>query len=205
MLEDGKLLVTNETAKQRNRRLVLVGLLIVGLTASALILRDALKPSFAADYRDYPSVEALEGASDVVVAGQLGESIGEFEDRGGDPEVDEFGDPIPGIPMEVFSFTVSRSSILEIAPGDVIPVLWIDLDAVNAEGVTPLRAGDDVVLFLKHLTPASAPDLAKFGDEAWVPVSGDNGVMDLNSAGDAAHPRSSVMNEATVSLDDVFK
>lgn len=172
---------------------------------SGFLLRDALRPSFAADYPEYPSVDELRGASDAVVVGQVGERIGAFTDRGGDPEVDETGDPISGIPMEVFSFTVSTSSNAEISPGDEIPVLWIDLGAVNAHDLTPIRPGQDLVLFLEYLTPDTAPDLARFGDEAWVPVSGDNGVMDVSLEGDAAHPRSPLLNETQILLDEVFE
>lgn len=200
---DGKLLATRKAVRVSHVRPVLVLLLVAGLILSVLILKDALKPSFAADYPDYATVDALRAVSDAIVVGQVGESIGKFEDRGGDPEFDEFGDPIPGIPMEVFAFNVSRASTSEIAVGDTIPVLWVDLDAVNSDDLTRLHPGDELVLFLEHLTPASAPDLAKFGDEVWVPVSGDNGVMDVGSDGSAS-PRSSVVEKAVIDLRDIF-
>lgn len=197
-------MVTRKSVVVSRVRPALILFLAAGLILSALILQDALKPSFAADYPAYPTVEELRDVSDAVVVGQVGESIGSFEDRGGDPEFDEFGDPIPGIPMKVFAFKVLRASTPEIAVGDTIPVLWVDLDAVNSEDLTRLHLGDEVVLFLEHLTPALAPDLAKFGDEVWVPVSGDNGVMDLGSDGSAS-PRSSVVEKSVIDLKDIFE
>jgi hypothetical protein len=62
------------------------------------------------------------------------------------------------------------------APPKTILVALLDADVVRAEQESPLAVGDQLVLFLKHRDPKSAPGLTP--ESFYVPLSGDNGVFD---------------------------
>jgi len=80
--------------------------------------------------------------------------------------------------MAFFDFTVQK-----VLQGDLtdktITVEWIDTSKVTLEDSTSdLKQGQTVVLWLQHLTTQDAPGVTSVSD-FWVPVSGDNGVMDV--------------------------
>jgi len=188
MLTDGKHLAIDRPhrSKPRIANLMIVTVIGLGLVATILVVRSAVRQRVSFDYPVYESIESLDAASDLIVVGEMGEVVHRFTDRGGDPEVDESGDPIRGIPMKVVLVRVTRSSSPEVLPGETLPVLLVDTDKVNAEGLSNLKSGDNVVLYLSLRTVAQAPDLSGFGD-VWAPISGDNGVMDI--VGDRVVPR----------------
>lgn len=133
----------------------------------------------ASDYPDYPSVEDLTQAADVVVLGTISKQIGTEFDRGGNSEGSV------GIPMKFHDVTVTQ-----VLAGDVdksLVLAWIDHAERPEEGLSDVKAGQQTLLFLERRTPAEAPGI-KSQDEFYVPVGGDNGVFDVD--GDIATARS---------------
>ncbi len=164
---------------------------IGGLALSAFILvafgghiynSDAEAPkTYEGDYDRLASVEELASASDRVMHLEIGDVIGEVEDRGGDPEVDPAsGEPIRGIPMIVVEAVVQSSAFAGSESGETVLIAVPNSEAISAD-FQPLRKGDRIVLFGKLRDARTAPDLAKFGD-FFVPVSGDNGVFDVSES-----------------------
>lgn len=129
--------------------------------------------SVESDYAVFASVEALVETADVAVVGTLGESLGTELDGGGDPE--EPGDR-SGLVMEFFSFHVD--SVVSGSAPDSIVVAWPDLDQSSVDGASPVEPGQRFLLFLRHRDPETAPGVESF-DSFFVPVSGDNGVFDV--------------------------
>ncbi len=157
--------------------------LLATLGAAAIIAASAgcgvVRSGSASDYPDYPSVEDLAQAADVVVLGTIGEQIGTELDRGGNSE-----DSI-GIPMKFHEVMVTQ-----VVAGDVNKTLvlaWIDHAERPEEGLSDVKAGQQTLLFLERRTSAEAPGI-KSQDEFYVPVGGDNGVFDVD--GDIAIARS---------------
>jgi hypothetical protein len=161
-----------------------------GLVALALVIWMSLssvqKPHAVFDYEVYDTVADLAAVSDAVVSGRVVGVAGRFDDRGGDPEFDEDGEAIPGVPMIVYRFEIGT-----VIQGDLdaqtILVGSVDLKRVTTDGVTPLTTGAEVVLFLDQVTADQAPDIVSIADELWVPVSGDVGVFDVE--GEYLRPR----------------
>lgn len=52
---------------------------------------------------------------------------GTYVDRGGDPGVDEHGEPIPGIPMIVYRVEVTTALKGADRSADTLPVAMVDL------------------------------------------------------------------------------
>lgn len=138
------------------------------------------------------SIEDLTAHSDLVILGTVGDIIARENDRGGDPPVDpDSGEPIPGIPMAFATVTVDQ--VLDGRdPGKQIAVGFIDESQVVSEDSSPLAAGDHVLLFLEHRDSTSAPGITVL-KEHWVPVSGDNGVLDVEPMSGTVVARSTLL------------
>lgn len=151
--------------------------ILVIASALALSACGSSTPTVSMDYPTYSTVAELDRVADVVVLGQIGARTSTEYDNGGNEEVGDGGQPL-GIPMAFFDFTVQK-----VLQGDLtdktITVEWIDTSKVTLEDSTSdLKQGQTVVLWLQHLTTQDAPGVTSVSD-FWVPVSGDNGVMDV--------------------------
>lgn len=125
----------------------------------------------AIDSPSYPSVVALNENSDSTVVGTVGQLIGREVDDGGNSE--DSG----GTPMAIYAVSVQR--VLRGSAPDEIAIAWLDASNVKAEpAVSKMVTGQQVVLWLDHLSAVEAPGI-DLVDEVWVPIGGDNGVMDL--------------------------
>jgi hypothetical protein len=142
-----------------------------------------------ADRPTFTSVAALNRDADAAVVGTVDGVIGTELDNGGNPESDSAGG---GTPMTLLRFSVERT-IRGQAPA-TITLAWPD-SAGTEDLVSELRTGERVVLWLDHLTAEQAPGLDLVND-VWVPLGGDDGVMDVK--GQAVRARSSNL----VSLDN---
>ena len=162
------------------------------LAVSALLLTGCLSQSVAADGPTYDTVVALEAEADAVVVATVGELVGKEIDGGGEPEVDGEGE-IVGIPMEFWSVDVER--VLAGDAPDTLTVAWIDQRTIRIEGrLSEFSVGDELVLYLVH-QPADATPGLKSVEDVWVPLSGDNGVMDID--GDKVIARSELLTGLT--------
>ncbi len=142
------------------------------------------------DYEVYPSIESLASAADLVIEGQGGPVVLREVDRGGNPESDpETGEKSSGIPMAFSEVTVTNivwaSPQINALVGKAVLVAMVDTELIVAEQESPLNEGEQVVLFLRHRDHSTAPGLTP--DDFYVPLSGDNGVFDLEDS--VATPR----------------
>lgn len=145
------------------------------------------------DYPTYRSVQAMNDNSDATVLGTVGELIGTELDNGGNPERGDEGQE-QGTPLAMYGFTVER--VLRGAAPQQINVAWLDVERLaNSDQIRPLKPGQKVVLWLDHLSQEETPGL-ELVDDVWVPLSGDNGVMDVE--GDRVMARSADL----VAIDD---
>ena len=176
--------------------LALVLALVVATAASAWLIARSNQGSsdepyrLYGDYEVYPSIESLAEAADLVVEATVGPVVLREVDRGGDPEVDPAtGEKIPGIPMVFSEITIvdvlKASPAIEAQANQTILVATVDTELLAADQESPLQDGEHVVLFLRHRDPSTAPGLTP--DSFYVPVSGDNGVFDLEDS--VATPR----------------
>lgn len=132
------------------------------------------------DQPDFATVDALAKNSDAVVIGVIGDVVARERDGGGNPEISDEGRAV-GLPMVFRSMSVTRV-VGGNAPSRLV-VGWIDIDVVTlTDPLSRLEAGQKVVLFLRHRAPGQAPGVADVSD-FWVPISGDNGVMDVTASG----------------------
>ncbi len=178
------------------RRGLWLGGAVVLLVAAWNLALPADRTHMEFDYYIYETVTDLGNVADVVVAGEVSDVAARFDDRGGDPETDQYGNPIPGIPMVVYEFDVDT-----IVKGDIeaktLLVGVVDLDRVTTPGLTPLKEGQSLVLFLDHVTVDEAPDIGSVSKELWVPISDDNGIFDVSDG--HASPR---LDDVVVRLTD---
>lgn len=130
----------------------------------------------------YGSIEDLARGADLVIVGTVGPIVDEEDDRGGDPEVDaESGERIPGTPMAFAEVTVDIV-VVGAHPGASIVVGFVDPGRAVSDQSSPLVDGQHVLLYLENRDEKSAPGITVV-DEHWVPMSGDNGVLDVVGAG----------------------
>lgn len=131
------------------------------------------------DFPVYSSVEELTAASDAVVIGTVKGIVGHEVDYGtSDPgkKYGQFKDEILGVKMVYYRITVTQT-LLGKTPNTII-VAHMDMDQTICDEVTPLRVGEEVLLFLQGKTPEKAPGL-KLYKNFYVTVSLDNGVFDV--------------------------
>ena len=178
------------------RLLGLVAVLTAAIAVSVWLIADANPGAtdgqymLFGDYEVYPSVESLAAAADLVIEGRVGPVVLREVDRGGNPETDpKTGEKSSGVPMAFSEVTVTNivwaSPRIEPLVGKTILVATVDTDLIVADQESPLSEGEQVVLFLRHRDPSTAPGLTP--DNFYVPLSGDNGVFDLKDS--VATPR----------------
>ena len=167
------------------RRLPAAVLLALASIVAIFLWDHFSKPVVSYEFESYETVQELAGDADIVVAGMVGDTVAAFENRGDDPEFDEYGERIPGIETVVVEFVVGRT-----LKGDgVDQVLWVlrdDLDEVRTDDLTALSEGSEVVLFLTGVTRQRMPSLPQGYDEAWFIVGGDAGIFDIDG-GELTH------------------
>jgi hypothetical protein len=138
-------------------------------------------------YPAYPSVEKLARTADLVVDGTIGRTIGDFADRGGEPERYPDGTPSPVRPMlflEVLAETVLRGETGRSDRGLVIVVP--DESKLDFREFTPFKQGQRVILFLERLPVDDRGSLrselpGEIKDAAvYVQLSADNGAFDVS-------------------------
>jgi hypothetical protein len=128
----------------------------------------------------YGSIEDLATAADVIVEGTVEGVAGRELDYGtANPAEQVEG---TGVPFVFYNVTVVQT--LKGHPGDRIIVGNVDGEKLVAEGITPLRSGEQVLLFLIEQTSAEdSPGLALF-DAYYTTLSLDAGVFDVLPSGD---------------------
>lgn len=145
-------------------------ILVASVIAIANRLPGASPTSGGGDYPTYETVAELGAASNAVVHVLVGDGSTTFVDYGGERE--EEGGGVSMLVQDVLVLaTVSPLS------ESTLQVARLDPDAY--EGVSTLRPGQEVILFLEHVTSADAPGIAVVTDELWVVVSGEEGVFDV--------------------------
>ena len=154
-------------------------LVVVSAAMLTLAACGSSTPTVSMDYPTDRTVNELDGVADVVVLGQVGDRTSTEYDNGGNEEVGDEGQPL-GTPLAFYDFRVQR-----VLRGDLseqsITVEWLDTSAISLkEPLSDLKKGQTVVMWLQHLTTAESPGVTSVAD-FWVPVSGDNGVMDVAS------------------------
>jgi hypothetical protein len=144
------------------------------------------------DYPVYDTVSDLTAHSEIVVLGTVGKKIGSELDNGGDPELTDEGRPM-GTPLSFYAFDVEK--VLQGSPETTLTVAWLDKAKLKDEDtISDLESGQRVVLWLVQRTPDQAPGVTT-AKNFWVPVSGDNGTMDVE--GDQVTARSSLLTGLT--------
>jgi hypothetical protein len=170
------------------KRFIAGGVVVVALAAMWLVVTSLTRDHYRFDSESFESIDEIGRSAEDVVVGTVVGVQGRFVDRGGDPEFDEYGDPIPGIPMIVYEVRVDSPLKGSSGTGTLLPVAMVDLGKVTAEGISDIDTNRPVVLFLRHRTTETAPDIRSVADELWVIVGGDNGILDVRD--DTAIPRS---------------
>ena len=123
----------------------IVGALTVAVGAALPTRRQTL--DFVVE--PYESIQELGANSDLIVRGHVGPVIARETDRGGDPEIHlESGEKIPGIPTAFVQFNTSDVMVGQLARPS-ITIATLDDAAVVSPDASPLREGQEVVLFLK--------------------------------------------------------
>ena len=130
------------------------------------------------DFPVYSSVEELTAVSDTVVIGTVKGIVGHEINYGANPD-EEYGvfkDQIHFL-TEVY-YEIDVTETLKGETAKTIIVASLDMDQTICDQVTPLRAGEEVILFLKERTKGEAPGLKLYEHCYWI-VSLDNGVFDV--------------------------
>ena len=136
--------------------------------------------------RPYGSIEDLANTADVVVMGSVVGIAGRQIDYGTqDADLIAKGG---GSPVVFYELLVLE--VLKGAAENTIFVAGTDFGAIRVAGdhETPLRRGEQVVLFLREHSTSDKPGITLY-DKFYVPVGMDNGVFDLKN-GNRVVPRS---------------
>lgn len=157
--------------------------LLVGLMTAVLLFAgvrslrsdDAQEQFLIPSYRGYESVDELAREADLAVRGRVGDVLGRENDHGlGPADGGETGVPMIFVSVEI------KQVLLGDDPGvNDIVVAALDVTQLNVEGVSQLRDGQDVVLFLVKRDQQKAPGISLV-DEFYVTLSGDNGIFDVD-------------------------
>lgn len=125
--------------------------------------------------REYESVDELASEADLAVRGRVGEVLGRDNDHGLSPA--DGGEA--SVPMILASVEIEQVLLGDDPGASEIVVASLDVTQLNVEGVSRLRDGQDVVLFLLKRDQEKAPRISLV-DEFYVTLSGDNGVFDVD-------------------------
>ncbi|MDE0162941.1 MAG: hypothetical protein OXL98_14535 [Acidimicrobiaceae bacterium] len=168
--------------------------ILVGLITAALLFAgvrslrsgDGPQQFLIPSYRGYESVDELAGEADLVVLGRVGEVLGRDNDHG--LSASDGGEA--GVPMIFVSVEIGQVLLGDDPGVSEIAVASLDVTILNVEGVSQLRDGQDVVLFLLNRDQETAPGI-DLVDDFYVTLSGDNGIFDVD--GDKLSSRSPVV------------
>lgn len=162
------------------------------MSACGSLARESTPSGGSGDSPIYASVSALARQSDAILVVEVGAVASREFDNGGD---DSDGDP--GVPMVFWHAEVVDVLVGQWGeePGEDIRLAWPDVDREPNQDRSRLSAGQVIVLFAKRLTPVDAPGIDT-QEVFYVPLGGDNGVLDLE--GHQATARS----DALVSVSD---
>lgn len=168
--------------------------ILVGVTTALLLFAgvrslrsgDGEQQFLIPSYRGYESVEELAGEADLAVLGRVGEVLGRDNDHG--LSAADGGEA--GVPMIFVSVEIGQVLLGDDPGVSEIAVATLDVTQLNVEGVSRLRDGQDVVLFLLNRDQETAPGI-DLVDDFYVTLSGDNGVFDVD--GDKLSSRSPVV------------
>ena len=188
MAESASVAASARMSTARQVTALLVGLITaVLLFAGVRSLRsDGAQEQFLIpSYRGYESVDELAREADLAVRGRVGAVLGRENDHGLGP-----ADGGTGVPMIFVSVEIEQVLLGDALGVNDIVVATLDMTQLNVEGVSQLRDGQDVVLFLAKRDQQNAPGISSI-DEFYVTLSGDNGVFDVH--GDQLSSRSSVV------------
>lgn len=166
---------------------VLASLLIVTVWFEMPSAEPSATTIASIDFPVYSSVEELTAVSDTVVIGTVKGIVGHEINYGANPD-EEYGifkDQIHFLTEVYYEIDVTKTLKGETA--ETIIVASLDMDQTICDEVTPLRAGEEVLLFLKERTKGEAPGLKLYEHCHWI-VSLDNGVFDILD-GNVVQPR----------------
>ncbi|MFA5054685.1 MAG: hypothetical protein WC562_00720 [Dehalococcoidia bacterium] len=138
------------------------------------------------DFYVHSSVEELTAFSDTVVIGSVKGVVGHEINNGANTD-EEYGaseNQIQGLAMVYYEIDVTKT--LKGKTEETIIVAGLDTGQSICDQVTPLLAGEEVLLFLKERTEGEAPGLKQYEHCYWI-VSLDNGVFDVLD--DTVQPR----------------
>ncbi len=139
----------------------------------------------SADFEVYSTLEDLSAVSDLAIVGTVNGIAAHALDYGtSDPEEKEFhtGEPV------VFYEVMVNETLKGDAPRVSIIVGATDVNQVYTRDASALIPGQNVVLFLRKRT--HTPGITTYRDSGiYVPISMDNGVLDLEADGVVVTPR----------------
>lgn len=168
-----------------SRRKVFLGLPILALSACSSSSTPPLSESTtqAGIGPSFSSVDELAAKSAFIFSAHITRERGRKIDDGG------LGREAGGIPMVFYTATVAEAFRGGLRKGERITVAW--LDQQGEDGATPLGLGDDYVFFAERVVAQDAPGIAEFAP-AFVPLGGDDGVLDLSDGRLQPHGESRV-------------
>lgn len=178
---------TTNRGKRTVLPVLLAAIAAVGITAGVVSSDDAATPATTGASFDMPiynSLEELGAASDVAVVGSVKGVVAREIDYGTSNPEEQHQES--GIPTVFYELTVSET--IKGAPAETVVVATPDVSKLSfSSEVTPLKAGQRVLLFLREQTPLDAPGIRTY-NFFYVPVSLDNGAFDV-LADDVVRPR----------------
>lgn len=135
--------------------------------------------------RPYESLQDLAAAADVVVLGTVNGVAGKQVDYGTQDaeKIAEGG----GSPTVFYDVTVTENLRASTANSIVVAGTDFGLTNIASGHESPLRKGNELILFLKEYTSSDKPGISLY-DLFYVPVGLDNGVFDLRDV-DRVVPR----------------
>ena len=136
----------------------------------------------------YPSVEELSAASELVILGKVEGVVARQADYGGEEALHK-ADDWAGLPMVFYRVAVTET--LQGQATDTIVVSSFDADLLIVDNVTPLRPGQEVLLFL---AADRSPGITVVG-ERYAVLGGDNGGFDVLPGGLVQPRRPSVFRD----------
>jgi hypothetical protein len=152
-------------------------------------------PTVDASGTRYDSVRAVSMGSDLVVLADVGSTIRSVRDNGGNPANTE------GVPMVLLELRPVRVLRGSTPATKVLTLAMIDQGPVSAKDwETPLRKGEQVVIFLHRYESAQVPGLG-VTEPVYVPVSGDNGIFTVSGTRVISRSPTSMTLEPTATVD----
>jgi hypothetical protein len=165
---------------------------VLGLSLIALVLSVALWPEsdrgpilIEGSGPVFESIESLADEADLVVIGVVGGvTLRKIEES-------------TDLPFVYYDFAVKEvlGGSLSNKESDTIVVSTLDTDKVQLDQLSPLEVGQEVLLFLKEIKAADAPEGLVPFEQVFVPISDDNGVFDLINDNEVQARSTAVLSE----------